>query len=237
MKDHKPLVVMIASGNAHKVEEIAAILGGQVTPDGRKLEVVSAARLPPHEPIEEPGATFAANAAIKARAYAALASTLAASARPDFVVADDSGLCVDALDGRPGVHSARYAAADATDAQNRALLLRELHGVAPARRGAAFVCSVAGCRISERTTTTPTDIGVCCTSEGRCEGTILESEQGSGGFGYDPIFYYPPLGRSFAELSQSEKNSVSHRGRAFEALGRQLTSGAASPSTSGGVAG
>ncbi len=149
---------------------------------------------------QETGATYAGNATIKAVA-ACLKAGLPA-------LADDSGIEVEALGGRPGVQSARYAGPAATDAERRALLLRELRGVPCERRRAAFRCVIA---IAVPGGAEETDVKLC---EGSCEGSVTESERGASGFGYDPIFLVPHLGRTMAELSPQEKNSVSHRGRA-----------------------
>ncbi len=155
------------------------------------------------EPVDcpETGASFEANARQKALCYAA--------AVRDLVLADDSGLEVDLLGGAPGIYSARYAGESAGDAENRARLLRELGG----RRAAArFVCVIALARPGE----------LLATFRGVVEGVILESERGAEGFGYDPLFFYPPLGRTFAEMSPDEKFACSHRGQAFRAMSEKL---------------
>ncbi|HEV2177903.1 MAG TPA: RdgB/HAM1 family non-canonical purine NTP pyrophosphatase [Terriglobia bacterium] len=197
-----PLVLYLASTNPGKLREF----GEAARACGVRLEPApGVANLPP---CLEDGETFEANARKKALHYAASA--------PGLVFADDSGLCVDALGGAPGVHSARYAgmganAAD-SDAANNSKLLAELRGVPHARRTAHYVCVIAlaeGDRI-------------LTVVEGRATGVILEAPRGSGGFGYDPYFFYPPLGRTFAELSAAEKLKVSHRGEAFRKLLRWL---------------
>lgn len=147
---------------------------------------------------EENGATFEANARLKAAYYSGFTREL--------VFADDSGIEVDALGGAPGVYSARYAGADATDAKNNALLLRNLAGVK--QRTARFVCVIALAREGEALER----------FRGSVEGSILHAPRGEGGFGYDPLFYYPPRGCSFAELSAQEKFAVSHRGQAVRAM-------------------
>ena len=150
----------------------------------------------------ETGASFEANAAQKALCYAA--------AVQDLVFADDSGLVVDALGGEPGIHSARFAGANATDEQNNALLLEKLAGLPlPAAR---FVCAIALARPGR----------VLATFHGEAEGVVLEAPRGQGGFGYDPLFYFPLLGRTFAELAPAEKFAHSHRGQAFRRLLRWL---------------
>jgi XTP/dITP diphosphohydrolase len=158
------------------------------------LEIVAAGS---HD-CPETGASFEANAAQKALCYAA--------AVQDLVFADDSGLVVDALKGEPGVHSARFAGPHATGQQNNALLLEKLAGLPlPAAR---FVCAIALARPGR----------VLATFRGTAEGVVLEAPRGQGGFGYDPLFYFPPLGCTFAELSPGQKFAHSHRGQAFRRL-------------------
>lgn len=149
-------------------------------------------------PPEENGSSFEQNAIQKAVYYSSYTSEL--------VVADDSGLEVESLAGAPGIHSARYAGIGATDAQNNALLLAKL-GATPERK-ARFVCVLALAQNEEPVITT----------KGSVEGTILGEPQGTAGFGYDPLFFYPPLQRSFAELTPEEKLGVSHRGIALQLL-------------------
>jgi XTP/dITP diphosphohydrolase len=152
-------------------------------------------------PIEETGATFTENAILKA--------VHTSNFVEDFVVADDSGLCIEALDGRPGVFSNRYAASDTARIQR---VLHEMEAVPDENRGAAFVCALAVARRGE----------VIWTGEGRVEGTIGRGPQGTNGFGYDPIFYLPEFSRTMAELTLDEKNRVSHRGRALQQLMRHF---------------
>lgn len=152
--------------------------------------------------VEETGATFEENARIKAIHYSGFTGEL--------VFAEDSGLVVDALGGAPGVYSARFAGAGATDGANNRLLLERLRGVE--NRAARFVCVIALARQGK----------VLATFEGSQEGSILHEARGANGFGYDPLFYYPPAGRTTAELDASEKFAVSHRGQAFRALLRWL---------------
>jgi XTP/dITP diphosphohydrolase len=147
---------------------------------------------------EEIGETFEENACQKAAYYGAHAS--------GYVFADDSGLEVDALDGAPGVHSARYAGMNATDAANNALLLDRLNGVE--NRTARFVCVIALVR----------DGRLIKTFRGAVEGRILDAPRGSGGFGYDPLFYYEPFGCTFGEASLDQKMQVSHRAQALRAM-------------------
>ena len=148
----------------------------------------------------EDGKTFEENARKKAIHYSRHC--------PGLVFADDSGLCVPALDGAPGVHSARFSAPDATDAGNNKKLLNELTGARGSDRAAYYVCIIAVAREGEAVKT----------FEGRVEGQILEAPRGEEGFGYDPLFLYEPLGKSFAEISAGEKFTVSHRGQAFRKL-------------------
>ena len=184
-----PLVV--ASGNAHKLRELQHIFGDYYT-------VVSMKTAGFRGDIDENAATFAGNAILKAEAVCA------ATGLP--TLADDSGLTVDALDGEPGVLSARYAGVHGDDAANNALLLRRMKG--KTARAAAFQCAIA-LKIPGRE---------ALVAEGSCPGVLLEEERGNGGFGYDPLFLYEPLGKTFAELTEEEKNRVSHRARACEKM-------------------
>jgi len=193
-----PSRVVLASGNKGKLREIETILaefGIQLVPQS-EFGVSDA---------DETGSTFVENALIKAR-HAMQATGLAA-------IADDSGIVVDALDGRPGVYSARYAGADASDADNNARLIEELDGVPDEQRGAAFHC--AACFVVPGETEP-------VIAEGEWRGRILRQLRGEGGFGYDPLFLVPELGRSSAELSAEEKNARSHRGKALRELAREL---------------
>ena len=186
--------LVLASNNAGKRREIAALL----EPLG--IRVRTAAELGFLEDIEETGETFAANARLKACAVAA------ALGLP--TLADDSGLAVEALDGRPGVYSARYAGTPHDDAANNAKLLAELAGVPPERRGAAFVCAMVCCLPDGRVLTT----------QGRLAGRIGLAPRGANGFGYDPLFELPERGQTTAQLSTAEKNDISHRGQALRAM-------------------
>ena len=188
----------MASGNAGKLREIARILSDL------DIEVVPQSDFGVSD-AEETGTTFVENALIKAR-HAAESTGLPA-------IADDSGIAVDALGGRPGVYSARYAGADATDADNNARLLEELEGIPEAERGAAFHC--VACFVIPGQ-----DEPII--AEGEWRGRILAEPQGEGGFGYDPLFLVPELGCSSAELSAEEKNRRSHRGKALRELAQKL---------------
>lgn len=196
--------LLIATKNAHKTGEIRAILGA-----GWEVEDLTAH---PEIPApDETGATFVDNAIIKAVA--------AAQIFPDYVLADDSGLEVDALGGAPGVISARYAGPRATDADNRARLLRELAAFpSPAR----FRCVMALARGDE----------VLGTFSGAVEGAIVGSESGAGGFGYDPLFVPAGFDRTFGELPAETKNGLSHRARALAGVREFLIKIVDAPSAS-----
>jgi len=190
--------LVLATLNRAKARELAALL--------RDLpwELVGLADLPGASLPEETGATYQENALLKARHAAGLAGARA--------LADDSGLEVDALGGAPGVQSARYGGPGLDDAGRCALLLRALAGVPPARRTARFRCVIALADPDGRAEVV----------EGLVEGRITEAPRGAHGFGYDPVFFYPPRGRTFAELSLEEKARVDHRGRAVRAARRLL---------------
>jgi XTP/dITP diphosphohydrolase len=195
------LKIYCATGNAGKLKEF------QLAAKGTGIDV---ALLPGFREIPEcveDGATFAENAAIKARHYSSHAAGPHAAG---LVFADDSGLVVDALDGAPGVRSARFAGPGANDERNNRLLLERLRGVRD--RTARFVCVIALVHGTE----------VRGLFEGSVEGVILEEPSGAGGFGYDPLFYYPPFGCTFGEASEERKLAVSHRGQAFGKMLRSL---------------
>lgn len=182
---------VLASNNGKKIAELRAILS-ELMPD---CEVLSLADIGFTGEIEENGSTFEENSIIKA----------SVPARLGYIgVADDSGLCVDALGGAPGVLSARYSGKG--DAENNKKLLSELRGRAD--RGAAFVCVMSAVFPDGRTVS----------ARGEVRGEILTSPRGEDGFGYDPLFYCPELGKTFAEAAGKEKNKVSHRGRALAAF-------------------
>lgn len=193
--------VVIASGNKGKLREIGTILSDL------DCEIIAQSKLGIAS-VAETGATFADNAMIKAR-HAAAESGLPA-------IADDSGLVVDALDGRPGINSARYAGTGASDDDNIDKLLAELRDVPREERGAHFHCAAVW--------VSPDDSVGPLVAEGRWRGRILAERRGRGGFGYDPVFFDPNLGRSAAEMSDEEKNRQSHRAKAFQQLGEQLHS-------------
>lgn len=191
--------IVIASRNLKKAHELEDLLA----PIGLRVRRVS--EFSPKEPAET-GSTFIENALIKAR-HAAAVSGLPA-------IADDSGLCVDALDGAPGVRSARYAGEPASDAVNNDKLLAELEHVPDAERGAQFVSLLVLLR-------SPND-PIPLIAEGRWRGSILRAPRGALGFGYDPLFYVPEQNCTAAELPPEKKNRLSHRGQAMQILLRQL---------------
>lgn len=205
--------LVLASRNAKKVAELADIL------DGLGVRVVPVSEFPDAPDPEETEDTFAGNAALKAEAVRDAVGLPA--------IADDSGLVVDALDGMPGVHSARFAAlyADETeraelpdgsaDERNNALLLRRMEGVPDERRAARYVCVIALAAPDRETVF----------FEGSCEGRLLRAPRGTGGFGYDPLVESVDLERSFAEAAPEEKARVSHRGAALRAFADALRDG------------
>jgi len=197
-----PGTIVLASSNAGKLAEMQSIL----SPAGLEVRPQSEFDVPP---VDETGLTFVENAILKARQAAR------ASGRP--ALADDSGICVDALNGEPGVRSARYAGEEADDAANNAKLLTALADVPPERRKARFQCVIV--LLSHAADPVP----VIC--QGTWEGSIQTAESGENGFGYDPLFHVPGRGCSAAELDSDTKNRLSHRGQALEALKRRLASG------------
>jgi XTP/dITP diphosphohydrolase len=197
--------VYVCSSNRGKLRDFFTAAGA--SDDGRIL-IEPLPGIEHISPPEESGASFEENAVAKALYYS---SFTPASRLRAFVLADDSGLEVDALHGAPGVHSARYAGVGATDAENNRLLLHNLMGVA--QRDARFVCVLALAREGQ----------TLMTANGTVEGRILTAPEGSGGFGYDPLFFYAPLQRSFGELTPEEKLAVSHRGLALRKLFKMLS--------------
>ena len=185
----KSATLVIATRNQGKTAEIKDLL------KDFPIDIKNLDDFGPIPPLEEDGDTFDENAYKKA-SFAARILGLPA-------LADDSGLLVEALDGAPGIHSARYAGENATDEQRYLKLLDEMKG--KSNRNAAFECVIS--------MAVPT--GPALTYEARCQGLITESPAGSNGFGYDPIFFYPPLNKTFAQLTREEKSRVSHRGKAF----------------------
>jgi XTP/dITP diphosphohydrolase len=189
-------LVVLATTNQNKVREFKRFT------ENFPVEIKSLADFGPLPEVVEDGLTFDENAYKKALHYAKVLGLPA--------IADDSGLAVEALGGAPGVWSARYSGENATDEQNCAKLLGELHGVE--NRRAEFVCVLS--------IAVPT--GPALTYEATCSGTILEAPRGSNGFGYDPVFYFEPLGKTFAEISIEEKNRVSHRGKVLAELSSEF---------------
>ena len=181
---------VLATHNPGKLREMADILSHL------NIEVVSPADLGITVDVEETGTTFAENAMLKAKAICKAANLPA--------IADDSGLCVDALNGGPGVYSARYGGEELDDRGRYLLLLNSMRG--QTTRAAHFACAIA-CAFPN---------GKTITAEGRCDGSIAFAPMGEGGFGYDPVFFVPALKKTFSQLSAEEKNAISHRGKALE---------------------
>ena len=191
--------LIVATRNAHKTREIRRILGAD-------FAVSDLSAYPEAPETVETGKTFEENAVLKA--------TTASRQLPGLVVADDSGLEVDALGGAPGIYSARYAGQNATDKQNIDKLLAELARIERAKRSARFCCVIAQAREGK----------LLGTFEGVVEGMIVDSPRGRGGFGFDPVFMPTEFGKTFGQLSPREKDQVSHRARALEKLRVRLSS-------------
>lgn len=188
--------IVFATNNSHKVSEFKSCFAQ----NGIEAEIITIKETGFDGDLIEDADTFEGNAFIKAKAlcdYTGLVS-----------VADDSGLAVDRLGGAPGVYSARYAGEDATDMQNIEKLLSELKDVTPEEKTAKFVCCMCVCRPDGKTLYVT----------GESKGLIIDELRGDGRFGYDPIFYYEPFDKTFAEMTGEEKNSISHRGKAIEEL-------------------
>jgi len=192
--------VLLASHNKGKISELQALLN-KFSSD---VEVISMSEIGFNDEIVEDGDTFEENALIKARVGASLGY---------ITVADDSGLMVDALGGAPGVFSARYAGEECDNEKNNQKLLLELSGLPSEKRTAKFV-SVVACVFPDGRE----DI----VTYGECFGIILNEYRGNGGFGYDPLFFYPPMGKTYAEMSADEKNSISHRGMAMQKFAEEF---------------
>lgn len=199
MTSNNPTRLVVGSRNKKKLQEISLLL----EPHG--IQVVGIADFADIPEVVEDGDTFAANAAKKA--------TETATAINEWVLAEDSGLSVDALNGAPGVFSARFSGEGATDERNNQKLLEELTGVAPEKRGAHYTCHVA-------ISSPAGDIRM--TEEGTCRGRIIDKDRGANGFGYDPYFLIPEFHQTFGELSSAVKNQLSHRARAFQRLTPRL---------------
>ena len=187
---------VLATHNPGKIQEMQAILSQL------GVEVVSPAELGVDVDVEETGETFAENAMLKAKAICAAAGLPA--------IADDSGLFVDALNGGPGVYSARYGGEGLDDAGRTALLLQNMRG--QTTRAAHFACAIA-CAFPN---------GDTLTAEGRCDGAVAFAPMGQGGFGYDPVFLVPEKAKTFSQMTAEEKNEISHRGRALRTFSEKL---------------
>jgi len=198
---HRAVEILIGTTNPGKVAEIEAAL------KDLPIQVISLNRLGNFPNVVEDGKSYEENALKKARALAEFSGYL--------TLADDSGLEVDALNGAPGILSARYSGENANDARNNEKLLRVLAGLPQEKRGARFVCVIALCSpISSD--------GRERVFRGECEGWIALEPRGENGFGYDPLFFYPPLGKTFAEIDRETKGRFSHRGKALAKLKRAL---------------
>ena len=196
--------IILASNNAHKIEEIKKIL------EGLPFEIKSLKDENINIDIEEDGNIFEENAKKKA---SEIANFLKNRGEKEFIVmADDSGLEVDYLNGEPGIYSARYAGEHGNDKKNNEKLLKELKGVAKEKRGAQFVCQIVLVNENNK----------YLSIRGEVRGRILEELSGKEGFGYDPLFFYAPLNKTFGELSSEEKNSVSHRACALKELKNRI---------------
>jgi XTP/dITP diphosphohydrolase len=195
-----PADLLLASQNPGKLAEMKQLV------QGLPFRVVGPREIGIHDAPEESGTTFLENAILKARHYAQRSGVL--------TVADDSGLAVDALDGGPGLYSSRFGGEGASDADRNRLLLAKLQGLPREKRGARFTSAVAAARGGE----------VLFSAQESVEGLIAEEAKGTNGFGYDPLFFYPPFGCTFGEAPPSEKDRVSHRGKSFARLRAFLAS-------------
>jgi XTP/dITP diphosphohydrolase len=190
--------ILLASQNPGKTAEMRQLLAGL------PFDVLRPADLGINEAPEETGTTFIENARLKARHYARKSGRLA--------VADDSGISVDAMGGAPGLYSSRFGGEGASDDDRNRLLLEKLAGVPDGKRTARFICAVSVVRGDE----------VLFEAEEKVEGRIAHAAAGPNGFGYDPIFFYPPFGKTFGDVPGAQKDTVSHRGKAFARLRRFL---------------
>ena len=196
--------IIFATGNEGKMKEIREILDG-LTFLGEKVQILSMKEAGIDMDIIEDGTTFEENAMIKARA-------VAGAAKEAIVLADDSGLVIDYLNGEPGIYSARYLGKDTSYRVKNANLVQRLEGVPDEKRSARFVCAIAAVLPDGRELSTG----------GTIEGRIGYEEKGLNGFGFDPIFYVPEIGKYTAELSDEDKNRISHRGKALRAMREEL---------------
>lgn len=196
--------IIFATGNEGKMREIRSILEGMKV-QGEETNVLSMKEAGIELSINEDGKSFEENAMIKAKAVAEFA-------KDAIVLADDSGLAIDYLNGEPGIYSARYLGEDTSYHIKNANLIERLEGVPDEKRTARFVCAIAAVLPA----------GDALSETGVVEGIIGYEEKGENGFGYDPIFYLPSFGKTTAELTEDEKNEISHRGKALRAIRRQL---------------
>lgn len=192
--------IVLATNNSHKVSEFESCFRQK----GIDIEIITLKETGFCGEIIEDADSFEGNAYIKAKALCDYTGEIA--------IADDSGLVVDALNGEPGVYSARYAGENSTDLENTAKLLNKLEEMGDVSRTARFVCSICAVRPD----------GEKLFVRGESEGEIIKELKGDGGFGYDPVFFCPAFGKTFAEMTSEEKNSVSHRGRAVEKLAESM---------------
>jgi XTP/dITP diphosphohydrolase len=192
--------LLLASQNPGKLAEMRQLVAGL------RFRILGPREVGISDAPDETGETFAQNAALKARHYARRSGLL--------TVADDSGISVDALDGAPGLYSSRFGGDGASDRERNRLLLEKLRGLPPERRGATFHCAVAVARDEE----------ILFETLQAVSGRIAEEPRGPNGFGYDPVFFYAPYGRTFGEVPAEEKDRVSHRGKAFARLRQFLAS-------------
>lgn len=217
------LLIIAATNNKHKIVEFKEIFSSAADGNAQVMALTDAVKNfsdgnSLYGDPEETGTTFAANAFIKAAAlYDFLGDALRAKQDSDIlIVADDSGLCVSALGGAPGVYSARYASENgenATDSDNVEKLLHEMENIPDEKRQAAFVCAVAGILIKPNLPEY-----ILLTAEGNMPGVIARETHGDNGFGYDPVLFLPEYGKCVAELTPEEKNTISHRGQALRRL-------------------
>ena len=196
----QPTKIIFASSNAHKIKEMGCLINKNL--NGFGIELLSVNDIGFTDEIIENGATFEENAEIKARAVFEKTGMIC--------FGDDSGLCVDYLNGAPGIYSSRYSGGNGED--NIKKLLDELKDVPDAQRTAHFYCAIY-CAVSQNES--------FCVS-GKCEGIITREKTGDNGFGYDPVFYYPPANKTFAQLADEEKNKVSHRAVAAEQFAKKI---------------
>jgi XTP/dITP diphosphohydrolase len=200
--------IVFATGNKDKMREVRKILGGL------DAEILSMKEAGVFEDVVEDGTTFSENAAIKACAiYKLLEEKEPTMAAKTVVLADDSGLEIDCLGGEPGIYSARYLGKDTPYTEKNSIILDRLKDVPDEERSARFVCAIAACLPGGKTLATL----------GKMEGRIAYKIAGENGFGYDPIFYLPEYGKNSAELSEDEKNAISHRGKALREMAQLLS--------------